>query len=160
MGSRNSSPVRPSYSHGSCRARQAADELGAHVIAKGSGGLVEHVLVGATDDLGDLVLLGAVEDGRGDEERTGDVLVGVGLVGIPTAGSSPAKVALEQLADVHTRRNAQRVEDNVDRGTVSHVGHVLDRQNVTDNALVAVAAGDLSPCWILRAGRRRRARAR
>ncbi len=101
-----------------------------------------HVLVGTTDDLGDLVLLGAVEDGRRGEERAGDVLVGV-LVGIPTAGSSPAKVALEQLADVHTRRNAQRVEDNVDRGTVSHVGHVLDRQNVTDNTLVAVAAGDL-----------------
>ena len=73
------------------------DELGAHVIAKGSGGLVEHVLVGATDDLGDLVLLGAVEDGRRDEERTGDILVGVGILGIPTAGSSPAKVALEQL---------------------------------------------------------------
>ena len=36
------------------------DKLGAHVIAKGSGGLVEHVLVGTTDDLGDLVLLGAV----------------------------------------------------------------------------------------------------
>ena len=52
-------------------------------------------------------------------------------------------MALEQLTDVHTRRNAQRVEDNVDRGTVSHVGHVLDRQNVTDNALVAVATGDL-----------------
>ena len=33
------------------------DELGAHVIAKGSGSLVEHVLVGTTDDLGDLVLL-------------------------------------------------------------------------------------------------------
>ena len=119
------------------------DELGAHVIAKGSGGLVEHVLVSTTDDLGDLVLLGAVEDGRRGEERTGDVLVGVGLLGIPTAGSGPAKVALEQLADVHTRGNAQRVEDNVDRSTVSHVGHVLDRQNVTDNTLVAVAAGDL-----------------
>ena len=119
------------------------DELGTHVIAKGSGGLVEHVLVGTTDDLGDLVLLGAVEDGRRGEERTGDVLVGVGLLGIPTAGSSSAKVALEQLADVHTRRNAQRVEDNVDRGAVSHVGHVLDRQNVADNTLVAVATGNL-----------------
>ena len=51
-----------------CIRDRLGDELGAHVIAKGSGSLVEHVLVGATDDLGDLVLLGAVEDGRRGEE--------------------------------------------------------------------------------------------
>ena len=122
---------------------ELGDELGAHMVAVCLGGLVDQVDVGTTDDLGDLVLLGTVEDGRGDEERTRDVLVGVLGILVPTAGSGPAEVALEQLADVHTGRNAQRVQDDIDRGAVCHVGHVLDRKDVADNTLVAVAAGDL-----------------
>ena len=49
----------------------------------------------------------------------------------------------EHLADVHPARHAERVEDDVDGGAVGHVGHVLDRQDLGDDALVAVAAGEL-----------------
>ena len=118
-------------------------ELGAHMLAVALAGKVDHVLVGTTDDLGDLVLLGAVKDGRRGEERAGDVLVGIVGIGIPAASGRPAKVALEQLAHVHTGGDAQRVEDNVDGGAVGHVGHVLHGQDLADNALVAVATGDL-----------------
>ena len=50
---------------------------------------------------------------------------------------------LEDLADVHSARDAERVEDDVDRRAVGQVGHVLDRQDLGDDALVAVAAGHL-----------------
>ena len=49
----------------------------------------------------------------------------------------------EHLADVHPARHAERVEDDVDCGAVGHVGHVLDREDLGDDALVAVAAGEL-----------------
>jgi hypothetical protein len=52
-------------------------------------------------------------------------------------------VGLEDLADVHARGHAQRVEHDVDRGAVGHVRHVLDRRDLGDHALVAVAAGHL-----------------
>ena len=55
----------------------------------------------------------------------------------------PAQVGLEDLADVHPRRNAQRVQHDVGRRAVGHVGHVLDRHDARDHALVAVAAGHL-----------------
>ena len=50
---------------------------------------------------------------------------------------------LEDLADVHPARHAERVEDDVDRGAVRQVGHVLLGQDLRDHALVAVAAGHL-----------------
>src|SRR2546430_1079333 len=55
----------------------------------------------------------------------------------------PSQVRLQNLADVHTRRNAQRIENDLDRGAVRHVGHVLLRHDARDDALVAVAAGHL-----------------
>ena len=55
----------------------------------------------------------------------------------------PAEVALHELAHVHTGGDAQRVKKHVDGRAVGHVGHVLDRQDVADDALVAVTAGDL-----------------
>ena len=55
----------------------------------------------------------------------------------------PAEVRLEDLTDVHTRRHAERVEDDLDRRAVGQVGHVLLRQDARDDALVAVAAGHL-----------------
>jgi hypothetical protein len=55
----------------------------------------------------------------------------------------PAQVGFEDLADVHPRRHAQRVQHDVDRRAVGHVGHVLDRHDARDDALVAVAAGHL-----------------
>ena len=47
------------------------------------------------------------------------------------------------LADVHARRHAQRVQDDVHRGAVLHEGHVLFRHDLGDDTLVAVAAGQL-----------------
>jgi hypothetical protein len=37
----------------------------------------------------------------------------------------------------------RRVEDDVDRGAVLEERHVLDREDLGDDALVAVAAGQL-----------------
>ena len=64
-------------------------------------------------------------------EACGPATVLVGVVGsaIPAPLGSPAKVVLEQLADVHTGGDAQRVEDDVDGGAVGQVGHVLHRQD-------------------------------
>ena len=55
----------------------------------------------------------------------------------------PAEVALEDLPDVHTRRNAERVEHDVDRVAVLQVRHVLFGQDARDDTLVAVATGHL-----------------
>ena len=57
--------------------------------------------------------------------------------------AGPAQVHLEHLADVHPRRHAQRIEHDVARRAVGHVGHVLDRNDLRHHALVAVAAGHL-----------------
>ena len=50
---------------------------------------------------------------------------------------------LENLADVHTRRHAERVEDDLHRRAIRQIRHVLFRQDARDDALVAVAAGHL-----------------
>ena len=68
---------------------------------------------GCAQLLADLLLGGAVEDRRCGLQAT--------LV------ERPAEVRLEDLADVHSARHAQRVEDDVDRRAVRQVGHVLDR---------------------------------
>jgi hypothetical protein len=52
-------------------------------------------------------------------------------------------VGLEDLAHVHAGRHAERVEDDVDGGAVGQEGHVLEREDLGDDALVAVAAGEL-----------------
>src|SRR4051812_18640109 len=79
--------------------------------------------------LADLALRRAVEDGRR------------GLVA--HRPERPAEVRLEDLADVHAARHAERVEQDVDRGAVRQVRHVLDGQHLGDDALVAVTAGHL-----------------
>ena len=55
----------------------------------------------------------------------------------------PAQVRLQNLADVHTRRHAQRVQDDLHRSAVGQVRHVLLGQDARDDALVAVASGHL-----------------
>src|SRR4051812_44693161 len=77
----------------------------------------------------DLVLGRAVEDRRGEiqAERV----------------RRPPEVGFQNLADVHARRNAQRVEHDFHRRAVRQVRHVLFRQDARDDALVAVAAGHL-----------------
>ena len=68
-------------------------------------------------------------------ERRGDLLAET------TRG--PAEMRLEDLPDVHARRHAQRVQDDVDRRPVGEERHVLVRQDARDDALVAVTAGHL-----------------
>ncbi len=55
----------------------------------------------------------------------------------------PAQMRLQHLTDVHTRRHAQRIQNDVDRSAILHVRHVLDRHDRGDDTLVAVAAGHL-----------------
>ena len=52
-------------------------------------------------------------------------------------------MGLEDLADVHPARHAERVEDHVDRSSVLEVRHVLLGDDLGDDALVAVTAGEL-----------------
>ena len=54
-----------------------------------------------------------------------------------------AEVDFQNLTDVHTGRNAQRVQHDVQRGAVGQVGHILLRQDAGNDTLVAVAAGHL-----------------
>ena len=57
--------------------------------------------------------------------------------------SRVAEVNFKNLTDIHTGRNAQRVQNDVQRGAVGQVRHILTRQDAGDDALVAVAAGHL-----------------
>src|SRR5581483_11133092 len=59
------------------------------------------------------------------------------------AAAGPAQVRLEDLADVHAARHAQRIEHDVDVRAVLQVGHVLHRHDLRHDALVAVPAGHL-----------------
>ena len=67
----------------------------------------------------------------------------LGSVVVPAVGGDPPEVRLEDLAEVHPARHAERVEDHVDRRAVLQERHVLDVDDLRDHALVAVAAGEL-----------------
>src|SRR4051794_36461289 len=108
---------------------------------------------GRAQQAGDLLLARTVEHGRRD------VGAGVGRVGadlgqpllpgvlgprdLPARLGHPPEVGLQDLADVHPARHAERVEDDVDGSAVLEERHVLDRQHLGDDALVAVPAGEL-----------------
>ena len=87
------------------------------------------VHVGLIDGLVDLILGGAVEDGCDslEAEHTG----------------RPPEVGFEDLPDVHSAGDAQRVEQHVHRRAVLHERHVLLGDDARDDALVAVSAGHL-----------------
>ena len=55
----------------------------------------------------------------------------------------PAQVRFQNLTHVHTRRNAERIENDLDRRAIGQIRHVFLRKNARDDALVAVAAGHL-----------------
>ena len=59
------------------------------------------------------------------------------------ARTGPAQMGFQNLADIHARGHAQRIEHDVDRGAVFQMRHVLDRHDAADHALVAVTAGHL-----------------
>src|SRR6266545_2953094 len=102
---------------------------------------------------GDLVLLGTVEHRRrevgvrlalGDVDRLQRLLpLRVGALYVPAGLRDPAQVRLQDLADVHPARHTERVEHDVDRRAVLEERHVLDRQDLGDDTLVAVPAGEL-----------------
>ena len=52
----------------------------------------------------------------------------------------PTQVRFQHLADVHARRHAQRVQDNVHRSAVREERHIFFRHDLGHNALVAVAS--------------------
>src|SRR5256714_2276319 len=55
----------------------------------------------------------------------------------------PPKVGLENLSDVHAARNAERVENDVDRTAIGEEGHILLGNDAGNDTLVAVASGHL-----------------
>ena len=57
--------------------------------------------------------------------------------------SGPAQMHFENLTDVHTARHAERIQANVHRTTVCHVGHILNRADLGNHTLVTVAARHL-----------------
>src|ERR1051325_3249112 len=52
----------------------------------------------------------------------------------------PAQVRFQHLADVHTRRHAQRVEDDVHRRSIGEERHVFFGDDFGDDAFIAVTA--------------------
>src|SRR5581483_8778565 len=61
----------------------------------------------------------------------------------PEHRGGPSEMGLHDLPEIHARRDAERVEHDVDRRAVLEVRHVLFRQHLGDDALVAVTAGHL-----------------
>src|SRR6266568_4125492 len=57
--------------------------------------------------------------------------------------SGPTQVRFQNLNDVHTRRHAERVQNDFHRRSVFEVRHILFRQNARDDTLVTVASGHL-----------------
>ena len=89
---------------------------------------------------------GAVEDRRGDVDAAAvalRLLVGLEPSSYQPLAATQPEMRLEDLADVHSARHAERVEDHVDGRAVLHERHVLLGHDLRDHALVAVAAGEL-----------------
>src|SRR5882762_8561332 len=55
--------------------------------------------------------------------------------------AGPAQVRFENLSDVHTRRNAERVQNDFHRRAIRERRHIFFRNDARDDALVTVAAG-------------------
>ena len=55
----------------------------------------------------------------------------------------PAQVSFENLADVHPRRHAERIQHHIDRRAIRHVGHVFHRHDARHHTLVTVTTGHL-----------------
>ncbi len=58
-------------------------------------------------------------------------------------GAGPAEMGLEDLADIHAARHAERIEHDVDRRAVGEERHVLLRHDARHDALVAMASRHL-----------------
>jgi hypothetical protein len=64
---------------------------------------------------------------------------------VADALGGPAQVHFEHLAHVHARRHAQRVQHDVARRAVGHVGHVFDRTILDTTPLLPWRPAILSP---------------
>ena len=53
----------------------------------------------------------------------------------------PTEVRFENLADIHSGRHTERIQNDFHRGSVGQIRHVFFRKNTSDDAFVAVAAG-------------------
>ena len=52
-------------------------------------------------------------------------------------------MGFQNLADVHPRRHAERIQHEIDRRSIGHVRHVFDRHDARDDTFVAVASRHL-----------------
>src|SRR3954469_2511350 len=99
----------------------------------------------------DLLLEGAVEHRGGDLRAGGRGVSGLGqalrplgvALDVPALLGGPTEVGLQDLAEVHAAGDAHRVQDDVDRSPIGEERHVLDGQDLRDDALVAMTAGEL-----------------
>ena len=98
----------------------------------------------------ELILMSAVEHGGRQAGRSGFLREVRHILqprrvtlNLPTLLSEPAGVNLKHLADVHTTRDAQRVQNDINGSTVFQEGHVFNRQDLGNNALVTVATCEL-----------------
>lgn len=57
--------------------------------------------------------------------------------------SRPAHVDFQNLSDIHSGGNAQRVQHDIERSAVGQERHILLRQDAGDDALVTMAASHL-----------------
>src|ERR1700678_1529179 len=62
---------------------------------------------------------------------------------LPQFFRSPAEMRFENLSDVHTGRNTERVQHDFYRRAIRHVGHVFLGNDARDDALVTVASRHL-----------------
>jgi hypothetical protein len=69
---------------------------------------------------------------------------------LPAGLGDPAEVGLEDLADVHPARHAERVEDDVDRGAVGRNGMSSTGRILEMTPLLPWRPASLSPSEILR----------
>ena len=120
-------------------ARSAVDKRGLAVLRPGQlcevkpcAVLAEEsvaLLVRLAVKLADILLVSAVENGCRNlpAERLCNI----------------AEVNLEYLSDIHSRRNAEGVKNDIQRSTVGQEGHILLLQNAGNDALVTVTTSHL-----------------
>ena len=75
--------------------------------------------------------------------RGADAVAQVFFDFMPELARGPSEMSLENLADVHARRHAERIQHDIDRGAVGQRRHVFLGQNPREHALVAVASRHL-----------------
>ena len=115
--------------------RQLARQLEQLVVGKASISVRPVAVVDVAEQLAQLALALRRRRCGGPFEHLADAAA--------EPGRGPAEMGLEDLADIHPARHAQRVQHDVDLGAVFQIRHVLDRHDARDDALVAVPAGHL-----------------